>query len=109
MSNTCGSMWLNRLWQNRESDEELDEDCVEEGFQMARVKSGRDGEGSRKLVCWIIIWDGSELELAWSKESSSYFENNIPVFLLSGISNTSIFKVRDFYVERNYHNIIFDF
>ena len=31
--------------QNRETDEEHDEDCVEEGFQWARIKFERDGEG----------------------------------------------------------------
>ena len=34
-----------------------------------------------------------ELELAWSNKSSSYFENNFPIFLLYGISNTSIFNI----------------
>ena len=66
---------------------------------MARVKYDRDGEWGREAVvvqnCSINIWDGSELELAWSNKSSSYFENNFPIFLLSGISNTSIYKVRD--------------
>ena len=66
---------------------------------MARVKFGRDDEGGRKALdmwnCNINIWDKSELKLAWSKKSSSYFENNFPIFLLSDISNTLIFKVRD--------------
>ena len=66
---------------------------------MARVKYDRDGEWGREAVvvqnCSINIWDGSELELAWSNKRSSYFENNFPTFLLSGISNTSIYKVRD--------------
>ena len=43
----------------------------------------------------IIIWDVSELELALSKKSSSYFGNNFPIFLLSGIWNISVFKVPD--------------
>ena len=43
----------------------------------------------------INIWGGSAVELAWFKKSSSYFESNFPIFLLFGISNTSIFKVRD--------------
>ena len=74
--------------ESKETDEEHDEDCVEEGFQLARVKFNIDGEGGN-------IWDGSELKLSWSKKSSSYFENSSPIFLLSGFSNTSIFKVRD--------------
>ena len=32
-----------------ETDEERDEDCVEEGFQLARVKFDRDGERDREL------------------------------------------------------------
>ena len=43
----------------------------------------------------INIWDRLELELAWSKKCSSYFENNFPIFLLSGTSNTWTFKERD--------------
>ena len=45
--------------------------------------------------CSIGIWVESDLELAWSKKSSLFFENNFPIFLLSGISNTSIFKIHD--------------
>ena len=67
---------------------------------MVRVKFGRDGQGGMKALdmgnCSINIWDESEFELAWSKKSRSYFENNnFPVFLLSDISNTLIFKVPD--------------
>ena len=66
---------------------------------MARVKFCRDCEGGRKALvmgnCSINIWDGSELELAWSKKSSSCFENYFPIFLLYDVSNTLIFKVRD--------------
>ena len=38
-------MWSNEVGQTRETDEEHDEDCVEEGFQMARVKFGRESSG----------------------------------------------------------------
>ena len=31
MSNTCGGLWSNGVGQNRETGEEDDEDCVEEG------------------------------------------------------------------------------
>ena len=48
--NTCGDMWSNGLGQNRETDEEHDEDCVEEGFQLARAKLDRNGEGGRKAL-----------------------------------------------------------
>ena len=72
-------MWSNGRRKNRENDEEHDEDCVEEWFQLARVKYDRDGEGGREKHdrdveraretlgvgnCSIIIRDGSELQLA---------------------------------------------
>ena len=61
--------------------------------------------------CTINIWDGSELEIAWSKKSSLYFEINFPIFLLSVILNTSIFKVHhishwvDLLVIKTFSNI----
>ena len=68
-------------------------------FIIKRSIIYRDGDRGRKTLgignCSINIWDGSELELAWLKKKSSYFENNFPILLLSGISNTSIFKVCD--------------
>ena len=48
--------------------------------------------------CSINILDGSKWELAWSKESSSYLENSFSIFILSGISSTSIFKLHDVYI-----------
>ena len=72
--------------QNREIDEELDEDYVEERSPLDRIKTNRDVEGGREAlgmgICNINIWDGSELELAWSKKSSSDFKNSCPIFLL---------------------------
>ena len=50
MSNTRGSVWLNGVEENGETDEEHDEDCVEERFQLARAKFGRDGEGGREVL-----------------------------------------------------------
>ena len=80
LSNTCDVVRSNGVGQNRETDENHAEVCVEEGFQLARVKFDRDNEWGREVLgvenCSINIWDGSELELAWSKKSSSYFENN---------------------------------
>ena len=35
---------------NRETNEEHDEGCVEEEFQLARVKLGKDGEGSSEVL-----------------------------------------------------------
>ena len=72
-------MWSNGRRQNSETDKEHDEDCVEEWFQLARIKYDRDGEGGREKYdsdveraretlgvgnCSINIRDGSELELA---------------------------------------------
>ena len=92
-------MWSNGVGQNKERDEKHNENYVEEGFQLAGIIFDRDDEGIREVLgvgnCIINIWDGSELRLAWSKKSSSYFENNFPIFLLSGISNTLICKVCD--------------
>ena len=98
-----------------ETDEDHDADCVEEEFQLPRVKCDRDGKGGREVLGMenssVNIWDGSELELAWSKKSSLYFENNFPLFFLSGISNTSNFKLRDvlhsisFLVMKTFSNI----
>ena len=67
-------MWSNRVGQNRETHEEHDEDGVEEGFQLARPKFERDDEGGR--------------------EALGTGNCSISIFFLSGISITSIFKVR---------------
>ena len=48
-SNNCGRR-LNEVGQNRETDEEHDEDCVDEGFQLASVKLDRDGKGGREAL-----------------------------------------------------------
>ena len=50
ISNTCGGTWLNGARQKREANEEHDEDCVEEGFQLARVKLDKNGEGCREAL-----------------------------------------------------------
>ena len=50
ISKTCGGAWSNGIGQNRETDEEYEEDCVEEGCQLARVKFDRDGEGGREAL-----------------------------------------------------------
>ena len=44
ISNTCGGAWPNGIGKNGETHEEQDEDCVKEGFQLARLKFHRDGE-----------------------------------------------------------------
>ena len=50
ISNTCGGVWLKGVGQNRETDEEHDEDCVKEGFRLARVKLDKEGEGGREAL-----------------------------------------------------------
>ena len=63
LSNTCDSVWSNRVGQSRETDDIDDEDCVEEEFQLARVKYDRDDERGREALgegnCSVNIWDGS--------------------------------------------------
>ena len=60
-------MWSNGVGQNRETNEEHDDDCIEEGFQLARIKYDRDSEGGREALgvgnCSVNICDGSKLEL----------------------------------------------
>ena len=36
MSINCGGVWFHKVGQNRETDEENDEVCVEKGFQLAK-------------------------------------------------------------------------
>ena len=43
-------MYSNGVGQNRENDEEHDADCIEEGFQLATIKYGRDSEGDRETL-----------------------------------------------------------
>ena len=41
---------MDRLGKNRKNDEEIDEDCVEKEFPLARVKSYINGGGGRKAI-----------------------------------------------------------
>ena len=50
ISNTCGGMRSNVLGQNRKIDEKYNEDCVEEGIQLAKTKLDRNGAGGRKAL-----------------------------------------------------------
>ena len=50
ISSTCGGMWFNGVGQNRETYEEHNKDCVEEGFQLTRLKFDRDGEEGREVL-----------------------------------------------------------
>ena len=60
--------------ENMGTNEEHDEDGVEEGFQLVKVKSYKDGEGGREALGMrsrsINIWDELQLELGWSKRSN---------------------------------------
>ena len=51
ISYICGGVWSNGLGQNRGTDREHDEDCVEEVFHLTRVKFDRDGKGSTGALC----------------------------------------------------------
>ena len=59
-------MWLNGVGQNRETDEEHDEDCIEEGFQLARIKYDRDSEGGREALGVGIVVSVFEMDPNWS-------------------------------------------
>ena len=50
ISNTCIEVWLNDVVRNRKTTEEHDDDCVEEGFQLAMVKLDKDGEERREAL-----------------------------------------------------------
>ena len=54
-------MWSAGVGKKRETDEEHDEYCVEEGFQLTSEKFDRDGEGDRedegKEYGSVNIWD----------------------------------------------------
>ena len=43
-------LWSNGVGQNKETDEKCNENCVEEGFQLARVKLDRDDERAREAL-----------------------------------------------------------
>ena len=49
-SNTCGSVWSNRVGKNRETNEEHDMDCFKERFKLTRVKFDSDGEEGREAL-----------------------------------------------------------
>ena len=74
MSINCGGVWFHKVGQNMETDEENDEDCVEKGFQLAKVKFDRDGEGGREaLGMWnrsinIWGWISSRISLIQEKQ-----------------------------------------
>ena len=61
-------VWLNRAGKNKETDQEHDEDCVEEEFQLDRVKFERDAKGEREALgigyCSSNTWNGLEIKLA---------------------------------------------
>ena len=64
ISNTYDKAWSIGVGQKRKIDKKHDKYCVEEGFQLARVKLNKDGEGCSKAPRLrnfsINISDGSE-------------------------------------------------
>ena len=64
--NAC-CVWSNWVGQKRETNEDHDQDCIEEGFHLARVQFDRDDEGDREALGMgyfsINISDESELKL----------------------------------------------
>ena len=75
-SNSCGVL-SNGVGQNRENNEEHDEDCVEKGFQLAKVrfdkygKRGSEAPGVR--LCSISTWNGLEKTVHFLKTTFQYF------------------------------------
>ena len=72
--------------QNRKTDEEHDEVVLKKGFSWpGQNLTEMVRETGRKVLimvnCNINILAGLELEVARSKKSSSYFENNFPILL----------------------------
>ena len=43
-------MWSNGVGRNRKTDEEHDEYCFQEGFQLASVRFNRDRKGGREAL-----------------------------------------------------------
>ena len=41
-------MWSDGVGKNMETNKEHGEDCIEEGFQLARIKYDMDSEGGRE-------------------------------------------------------------
>ena len=59
---------MDRLGKNRKNDEELDKDCVEKEFPLARVKSYINGGGGRKAIVMGFCKLFSNISIIW------YFE-----------------------------------
>ena len=49
LSNPGRNRFKYRLIKNWKTDKDHDEDCISEGFQLARVEFDRDGKGGRKI------------------------------------------------------------
>ena len=61
-------MWSNGVGQNRETDEEHDDYCVKEEFQLPRVKFDRDGEGDREASYGEYEMDQNWISLIQEKQ-----------------------------------------
>ena len=62
-------------------------------IEMIRKTGQIQGWGAVVSIIDIELVDRTKISL--NREKSSYFENNFPIFLLSGNSSTSFFKVCD--------------
>ena len=58
-------MWLTVVGLNREINEEHDEGCAEEGFQLAGVKLGKDGKGGSEVLVVGIVVSIFEMDQNW--------------------------------------------
>ena len=76
ISITSGGVWSYEEEQNSKTEEEHDEDCIEEGFQLDSVKFDRAGERGRDALGMgnfsINIWGRSEPEIVLSKKNCPF-------------------------------------
>ena len=94
---------MNRVGQNRKTNEKHDEDCVKEGFQLARVKYGKDDERGREDIGMlnrsVNISDRSELELAWSIEAVRIWKTIFQYFYHMVFRIHRFLRCAMFYIE----------
>ena len=74
---------------------EYDKCCVEEGFQFARENLTKKVKEAMKLQMWRIVVSILEIDQNRNKLGSRKAVYILKKSLLSGISKTLIFKVRE--------------